>query len=33
MSFQDIDIKPEYRSLLDNVVSDFYNPLLNESVL
>ena len=33
MSFQDIDIKPEYRSLLDNVVSDFYNPLLKESVL
>ena len=33
MSFQDIDIKPEYRSLLDNVVSDFYNPLLNEAVL
>ena len=33
MSFQDIDIKPEYRSLLDNVVSDFYNPLLSESIL
>ena len=33
MSFQDIDIKPEYRSLLDNVVSDFYNPLLNKAVL
>lgn len=33
MSFRDIDIKPEYRSLLDNVVSDFYNPLLNEAVL
>ena len=33
MSFQDIDIKPEYRSLLDNVVSSFYNPLLNNSIL
>ena len=24
MSFTDIDIKPEYRSRLDNVIKDFY---------
>lgn len=33
MSFQDIELKPEYRSKLDNVVSDFYDPVLKQSVL
>ena len=28
MSFTDIDIKQEYRSLLDNVIKDFYIPCL-----
>ena len=32
MSLQDISIKKEYRSLIDNVVKDFYIPLLNEAV-
>ena len=33
MSLQDHIIKSEYRSLIDNVVQDFYIPLLNEAVL
>ena len=33
MSFTDIDIKPEYRSRLDNVIKDFYIPVLKEAVL
>ena len=32
MSFQDIQIKNEYRSLLDNVAKDFYIPLLQKAV-
>ena len=32
MSLQDHIIKSEYRSLIDNVVQDFYIPLLNEAV-
>lgn len=32
MSFQELLIKSEYRSLIDNVVQDFYIPLLNEAV-
>lgn len=32
LSLQDINIKKEYRSLIDNVVKDFYIPLLNEAV-
>jgi len=32
MSLQDIEIKNEYRSLIDNVAKDFYIPLLNEAV-
>lgn len=32
MSFQDIELKPEYRSRLDNVIRDFYNPVLKQSV-
>lgn len=32
MSLQDIDIKNEYRSLIDNVAKDFYIPLLKEAV-
>jgi superfamily II DNA or RNA helicase len=32
MSFQDIDLKPEYRSRLDNVIRDFYNPVLKQAV-
>lgn len=32
MNFQDLDIKKEYRSLSDNVVTEFYIPLLNVAV-
>lgn len=33
MSFQEIDLKPEYRSRLDNVIRDFYNPVLKQAIL
>lgn len=33
MAFTDIDIKQEYRSLLDNVIKDFYIPVLSQAVL
>lgn len=33
MGLRECDIKSEYRSLIDNVVQDFYIPLLNEAVL
>lgn len=33
MSLRDITLKTEYRSLLDNVVNEFYTPALSESVL
>ncbi|MCL6442968.1 MAG: DEAD/DEAH box helicase family protein [Alicyclobacillus sp.] len=33
MGFRDLDIKSEYRSLKDNIVRDFYVPLLSLSVL
>ena len=33
MNFRDIDIKKEYRSLLDNVARDFYIPLLSRATL
>ena len=33
MGFQDIEIKSEYRSRLDNVIKDFYVPVLKQSVL
>lgn len=33
MSLQDVAIKQEYRSLIDNVVKDFYIPLLSEATL
>ena len=32
MSLKDSCIKSEYRSLIDNVVQDFYVPLLKEAV-
>ena len=32
MSFRDIELKPEYRSKLDNVIRDFYNPVLKQAV-
>lgn len=32
MSFQDVNICSEYRSLLDNVVLNFYTPLLSQAV-
>ena len=32
MSFSDCVIKSEYRSLIDNVVQDFYLPILHEAV-
>ena len=33
MSFTEIDIKQEYRSRLDNVIKDFYVPVLKEATL
>ena len=33
MSFTDLHIKPEYRSLIDDVVREFYTPVLTEAVL
>jgi len=33
MNFQDLVIKKEYRSLIDNVVKEFYIPLLNNAIL
>ena len=33
MGFQNLDIKTEYRSLIDDVVKDFYVPILKESVM
>lgn len=33
MSFRDIEVKPEYRSRLDNVIRDFYTPVLKEAVM
>lgn len=33
MSLIDLNVKSEYRSLIDNVVDDFYVPVLKESVL
>lgn len=33
MNFQDLEIKKEYRSLLDNVARDFYLPLLSHATL
>ncbi|NCC87249.1 MAG: DEAD/DEAH box helicase [Clostridia bacterium] len=32
MGFQELTIKKEYRSLLDNIVKDFYIPLLSQAV-
>lgn len=32
MSFRDIDIRPEYRSRLDDVVREFYTPILCQAV-
>ncbi len=32
MSFKELDIKKEYRSLLDSVAKDFYIPLLIQAV-
>lgn len=33
MGFAQLDIKQEYRSLLDNVIKDFYIPVLKEATL
>lgn len=33
MSLRDVPLKTEYRSLLDNVISEFYAPVLKQSVL
>lgn len=33
MSLKDLDIRREYRNQLTNVVKEFYNPVLNQSVL
>ena len=33
MSLANLPIKAEYRSLIDNVVQDFYIPLLNEATV
>lgn len=32
MSFCDLELKPEYRSKLVNVVQDFYNPVLRQAI-
>ena len=32
MSLRDVEIKFEYRSLIDNVAKEFYIPLLKEAV-
>lgn len=29
----DLELKPEYRSRLDNVIRDFYVPVLKQSVM
>ena len=33
MSFKQQNIKTEYRSLIDNVIKEFYIPLLKESLM
>lgn len=33
MSFRDLELKTEYRSRLDNVIRDFYTPVLKQSIL
>ena len=33
MSLKDIELKSEYRSLIDNVAKDFYIPLLKQAVI
>ncbi len=33
MSFQKISLKPEYRTRLDNVIEEFFNPALSQSIL
>lgn len=33
MGFTDLELKPEYRSRLDNVIRDFYTPVLKQAVL
>ena len=33
MSFLDVNIKPEYRSLIDDMTDDFYIPLLKEATI
>ena len=33
MSFRELELKPEYRSRLDNVIENFYNPVLRQSVV
>ncbi|MEG1884196.1 MAG: DEAD/DEAH box helicase family protein [Clostridia bacterium] len=33
MSFRDVELKPEYRSRLDNMIRDFYNPVLKQAVI
>ena len=33
MSFRDLELKTEYRSRLDNVIRDFYNPVLKQAIV
>ena len=33
MSLKDVPLKNEYRSLIDNVIQDFYIPLLQEATV
>ena len=33
MSFQEISLKPEYRTRLDNVIEEFFNPVLSQSII
>lgn len=33
MNFLDLELKTEYRSRRDNVIKDFYNPVLSRAVI
>ena len=32
MSFKDLDLLPSYKSSKNNLIKDFYNPVLSEAV-
>ena len=33
MNFLEVEVQPEYRSLVDNIAKDFYIPLLNRAMV